>query len=253
MESITSSFRRAAVGVGLQLLFVSSLWAQISSEPALLPAATASHHQFFVGTQIPLQYTAGYAYQFNNRFSARAQVGVLTKPYDQYIVRLMEAFGMEKNLGRVIERSFRSGTLLGLGVNYHAGKNYAGLSGQYINLRGAGITPADGLGIFFKQDFSGFGLSSLPAFEFTMQSNLFNLGVLYGRQIPLPNPRWRIDAEVGVAKVVASGNTFASNRPLIDRTGLTQGLYRELDRQLKKSYWQYGWLPTVSVYLVYQL
>lgn len=212
-----------------------------------------SRHQLFIGTQIPLQYSVGYAYQVSNALSVKAQAGIITKPYDNFIRGSMEAFGLDKNLGRVIRKSFRAGTVLGLGANYHFGKNYVGIHGQYVHLRAGGITPADALGIYFKKDFSGFDPTELPAFEFNMQSNLYNVGALYGRQFVLPNPRFALNVEVSLAKVIASRNTFGSNRNFIDQTGIAKGLYRELDEELRDAYWKYGFLPTVNVYLVYKL
>ncbi|RDC58824.1 hypothetical protein [Adhaeribacter pallidiroseus] len=210
-------------------------------------------HSFFIGTQIPLQYNVGYSYRFPHRFAARLQVGVLTKPYDRFIRSSMEAFGLDKELGRVIAKSFRGGTLLSLSANYHFPKSYTGLYGQYIHLQSGGVTPADALGIYFKRDFSGFDPQGLPAFAFAMQSNLYLLGALYGRQFPLPNPRWRIDGELSLAKVITSSSSFSSNRPGIDRTVLAKGLYQVLDREVGAAYQQHGWLPTLNVYLVYQL
>lgn len=212
-----------------------------------------SSHSLFIGTQIPLQYSAGYAYRFSNHFSARLQAGVLTKPYDRFIRSSMEAFGLEKELSRVIAKSFRGGTLLGLGGNYHFSKNYTGIYGQYLHLRSGGITPADALGVYFKRDFSGFDPQGLPAFEFSMQSDLYQIGALYGRQFQLPHPRWRIDAEVSLAKVIGSSSTFASNRSVVDRTGIAKGLYRTLNQEVGQAYQQHGWLPTINLYLVYQL
>ena len=222
--------------------------------PPLSPEARSfSSHSIFIGTQIPLQYSVGYAYRFSNHFSGRVQLGVLTKPYDRFIRGSMEAFGLNKELGRVIAKSFRGGTLLTTGANYHFGKNYAGLYGQYINLRSGGVTPADALGIYFNRDFSDFDPQGLPAFEFSMQSNLFQLGALYGRQFQLKSPRWRIDAELSLAKVITSNSDFTSNRSAVDRTGLAKRLYQVLDREVGKAYQQHGWLPTINVYLVYQL
>jgi hypothetical protein len=221
-----------------------------TANPTPLGYAT---HSFFIGTQIPLQYAVGYSYRFSNHFSARLQVGVLTKPYDRFIRSSMEAFGLDKELGRVIAKSFRGGTLLGTGVNYHFRKSYAGLFGQYVHLQSGGVTPADALGIYFKRDFSGFDPQGLPTFAFSMQSKLYQLGALYGRQFYLTNPRWRIDAELSLAKVITSRSSFSSNRPAVDRTGLAKSLYQVLDREVGKAYQQHGWLPTINMYLVYQL
>jgi len=212
-----------------------------------------SAHSLFIGTQFPLQYTAGYNYRFSQPISARVQFGLLTKPYDRFILNSMEAFGLDKELSQVIEKSFRGGTFLGAGVNYHFGKSYAGLHGQYLHLRSGGVTPADALGIYFNRDFSDFDPQGLPDFEFSMQSNLFQLGALYGRQFQLPHPRWRIDAELSLAKVIASSSTFASNRSAVDRTGLAKSLYQTLNQEIGEAYRQHGWLPTFNLYLVYQL
>ncbi len=237
----------------LLLLLSLSLCLRAQDKQSTQKTLLSTPHSFFIGSQIPLQYSAGYAYRFSNYFSARVQFGVLTKPYDQFIRSSMEAFGMSKELGRVIAKSFRGGSILGAGANYHFSKNYAGLYGQYIHLRSGGVTPADALGIYFKRDFSSFDPKGLPNFEFSMQSNLFQLGALYGRQFYLPHPRWRIDAEISVAKVLGSTSTFASNRPAVDRTALAKSLYQALDREVGEAYQQHGWLPTINLYLVYQL
>ena len=200
-----------------------------------------------------MQFTAGYGYQFSNRFSARIQAGFLTKPYEGLIVNSLEAFGMDKYLGRVIKKAFRNGTVLGLGGNYHFRKNYIALTGKYIHLKGGGITPADALSVYFAQDFSNFDPAGLPAFEFSMQSNLLNIGALYGRQFQLRNPRLSINAEAGLSKIVASQNSFHSNRSLVDQSAFGQNVYKELDKEIRKNYWKYGFIPTVSLYLIYHL
>ncbi|WP_158546254.1 hypothetical protein, partial [Adhaeribacter pallidiroseus] len=64
---------------------------------------------------------------------------------------------------------------------------------------------------------------------------------------------WRIDGELSLAKVITSSSSFSSNRPGIDRTVLAKGLYQVLDREVGAAYQQHGWLPTLNVYLVYQL
>ncbi len=237
----------------LSFLFSWSLKGQDMAPPPSPETRPFSAHSIFVGTQIPLQYAVGYTYRFSDRFSARVQLGLLTKPYDRFIRGSMEAFGLKKELGRVIAKSFRGGTILGAGANYHFGKSYVGLYGQYIQLRSGGVTPADALGIYFNRDFSSFDPQGLPVFEFSMQSNLYPVGALYGRQFQLNNPRWRIDAELSLAKVITSASTFSSNRSAVDRTGLAKNLYRALDREVGEAYQQQGWLPTINVYLVYQL
>lgn len=228
----------------------SGLFAQNKQE---VTNETFSKSHVFIGTQIPLQFTAGYGYQISNRISARAQAGFLTKPYSGFIVDAMEAFGLDKYLAGVIKKAFRNGTLLEAGANYHFGKNYVGLYGQYIHLKGGGITPADALSVYFKKDFSNFDIAALPVFEFSMQSNIANAGALFGHQFNLRNPHFSINLEAGLSKIVASKNDFSSNRPLIDRTAFAKNLYKELDQEMKTAYRKHGFIPTINFYLVYQL
>jgi hypothetical protein len=214
---------------------------------------TFSRSSVFLGSQIPVQFTAGYGYQFSNRLSVRAQAGLITKPYRGFIVNAMEAFGMDEYLAQVIKKSFRSGTVLGVGPNLHFGKNYIGVYGQYMHLKGGGITPADALSIHFKKDFTDFNVTGLPIFEFSLQSNLVNVGALFGHSFQLRNPRLSISGEAGLSKIVASENSFSSNRTIVDRTAYAQNLFKEIDNDMDDAYQKYGFIPTINLYLVYRL
>jgi hypothetical protein len=165
----------------------------------------------------------------------------------------MEAFGLDKYLGRVIKKAFKTGTVFGVGPNYHFGNNYVGVYGQYMHLRGGGITPADALSIYFKKDFTEFDVTGLPVFEFSMQSNIINAGALFGHRFQFKNPRFSLNGEVGLSKIVASKNTFASNRPLIDQTSFARNIYTEIDDEMQKAYWKHGFIPTINLYLVCRL
>lgn len=228
------------------------LFAQITSD-SLVVKKNFSKSRVFIGTQVPLQFTVGYDYQISNQFSVRAQAGFLTRPYQGLIVNSLETFGLDKLLGRVIKKAFRTGTVLSIGSDYHFGKNYVGISGQYIHLKGGGITPADALSVYFKKDFSDFDLTGLPVFEFSMQSDILNIGALFGHEFQLHNPNFSINTEAGLSKIVASQNSFSSNRSLIDATAFGQNIYNELDKEMRTAYWKYGFIPTIGIYLVYHL
>jgi hypothetical protein len=212
-----------------------------------------SRSHIFIGSQIPVQFTAGYGYQFSDRFSLRTQAGLVTKPYSGFIVNAMEAFGMDKYLAQAIKKSFRSGTVLGAGPNYHFGKSYIGIYGQYMHLKGGGITPADALSIHLKKDFTDFNVGGLPLFEFSLQSNLMNIGALFGRSFQLRSPRLSINGEISLSKIVASKNSFSSNRTIVDRTVYAQNLFKEIDNDMRDAYWKYGFIPTINMYLIYRL
>lgn len=215
--------------------------------------ATFSKSHVFIGTQAPLQFTAGYGYQFSNRLSARVQAGFITKPYSGFIVDAMETFGLDKYLARVIKKAFKNGTVFGIGPDYHFGKSYVGIYGQYMHLSGGGITPADALSVYFKKDFTEFDVTGLPLFEFSMQSNIINAGALFGRRFALRNPRLSLNGEIGFSKIMTSKNSFSSNRSLVDQTAFAQNIYKEIDKEMQDAYWKHGFIPTLNLYLVYQL
>ena len=67
-------------------------------------------HTVFAGVQLPLSYTAGYQLQVSRRFSARVQGGLIVPPFDRYTLKTLEGFGLDRQLGDAIYRSFRRGT-----------------------------------------------------------------------------------------------------------------------------------------------
>lgn len=212
-----------------------------------------SKRSLFIGTQIPVQFTAGYEQGVGARLSARIQAGFISKPYSGFIVDAMQAFGMDEYLARVIKKAFQSGSVFSIGPNYHFGKNYVGVYGQYMHLKGGGITPGDALSVYFKKDFNQFDITGLPLFQFSMQSNIVNAGALFGHTFQLRNPRLCVNGEVGFSKIVASKNTFTSNRTIVDQTSFAKNLFREIDQGMRDAYVKYGYVPTINAYLVFRL
>jgi hypothetical protein len=211
-------------------------------------------HTVFAGVQLPLNYTAGYQVQVSRRFSARVQGGLIVPPFDRYTLKTLEGFGLDRQLGDAIDRSFQRGSSLSVGVNVHANSPwYAGLFGQYVHLKAGPITPAEGLGLYFQRDFSGFGLLASPALVFEMQSTLWLGGLRVGRAFQFTDSRFGLNLEAGLGKIFTTRNRFASNRSLVDALGVTQRLYTDLDHEVDTSLRQYGYLPTLDVLLTYRL
>ncbi len=211
-------------------------------------------HTAFVGVQLPLNYTAGYRFQFSRRLSAQVQGGLIAAPFDRYTIKTLEAFGLDPALGNTLDRSVRQGSIIGAGVSIHANSPwYAGVFGQYIRLKAGPISPADGLGVYFKRDFSGFGLLNSPAFVFNLQSDLWVGGVRVGRSFRFTDSRFGLNTEVSLGKVITTRNTFSSNRALIDALGVTQNLYKNLDDEIDTKLRQSGFLPTLNLLLTYRI
>ena len=124
-------------------------------------------------------------------------VGIITRSYSGFIIDAMETFGMDKKLSQVIGKAFRSGTVTSIGPNYHFGRNYVGIYGQYMRSKGGGITPADALSVYLKKDFTQFNITGIPLFEFSMQSDAWNAGALFGHEFRLRNSRFSLRGKQG--------------------------------------------------------
>jgi hypothetical protein len=166
------------------------------------------------------------------------------------VLGIMENFGLEKKLGQLIERSLDHGLMFTLGGNYHIGKNYIGIYGQHARLKGD-ISLENAASAYFDRDLSFLSPLGMSLLEVSARSNIYNVGILYGRKIILPNPRFEILAEAGIAKILASNNHFSTNQRLVEQLPMVKQVYRNLDRDFREAYWQYGYIPTINFYLNY--
>jgi hypothetical protein len=212
-------------------------------------------HELMIGTQVPIQFTAGYQYNASDRFAIRGQFGLLTPPYNKVILRSMEAFGFDKKLSRAVDEAFRQGLVGTLAPQLRFGSHSVVLQGQYVSLNGS-ITLQRAAALYLDRELPDLsGIPFLPVATPTLntRSNLFLLGLGYGWRISPPDSRVSVQLEAGFSKILGSSNKFSSNIGVLDRTGLVQGVYGQMDNRLKDSYRDYGYVPSLSVYLVYAL
>ena len=203
-------------------------------------------HYFKAGFEIPLQYALQYEMRAGNRFSVNAQFGVLTNPHNDVILFTLESFGVDEKTISLIENAFQFGLVVDLGGNYHFEKNYLGVYGQWINLTAAD-TP-------FELVESYFGISFptppfLPGFipEVSLQSELFQLGLLYGRRFSFKNyPAIEIHAEFAVSKNLASRSKLSSDNVEMDFVN------NQVDNELDDIFSNYAYIPTINIFFVYQ-
>jgi len=150
----------------------------------------------------------------------------------------------------LIERSLDHGLMLTLGGNYHFGKNYLGLYGQYAQLRGESSLEQVA-STYFDRDLSFLSPFGLSLLEISAKSNLSNLGIVYGRRFTLPNPKFEILAEASIGKIIGSTSDFSTNQSLLERRPLVKQLYRNLEGDFREAYRKYGYLPSINVYINY--
>jgi hypothetical protein len=217
----------------------------------LLPCTIAcSQHVIKVGSQIPIQYAAQYDFLTSKHFSVNAQLGILTKPYDQVILNILESFGVSEEVVDVLTYAFDFGLVSQMGVNYHFKKNYLGVTGSWIHLR-ASDTPVAIMESAYNVDVSSYPTrpkqNTSSPITITLASELFTTGILYGRRFNFKNPRVELHTELGFAKVIASKNYVDSaQRSLTNLSAL-------VDEELDDDYLAYGYLPSINLFLVYKL
>jgi hypothetical protein len=212
-------------------------------------------HELMIGTQFPVQLTAGYQYNATDRFAIRGQFGVLTPPYDKVILKSMEAFGFDKKLSTALDEAFRTGLVGTLAPQLRFGNHSVVLQGQFVHLDGS-INLQRAAQLYLERDLPNLsGIPFLPAIMPTLstRSNLFMLGLGYGWRLSPPDSRVSLQLEAGFSKILGSDSKFSSNIGALDNTALAQGVYGQMENRLRDSYRQYGYLPSLSVYLVYSI
>ncbi len=212
--------------------------------------AQESGHRINMGTHFPLEYNIGYNYQYHPSLSAYAEFGVLTKPYDGVILDILELFGTDEGWVRLIEDAFNFGMIASAGHNFHFNKHYAGVYFQAIGLSGSESPLGAYQNYFEKQDYSAFAL--VYGVDLTVNSTLYQAGIMYGYRFPLKKSNWEIATEIRFSKNIASTNEFTSNRPYLDSTMPVKLLYNELDNEIKETYLKYAYLPTLSLIFQYR-
>jgi uncharacterized caspase-like protein len=200
--------------------------------------------------EAPVQFGVGFEASLTNRFSLSLQIGLLRDPNSTLMMKSFEAFGMDEEIVVMIENSFKRGVVLEAGLNYNFRKSYVGVFYQQINLRG-GSSPAYVYQSQFDTDINTLPVkpNSTTQIEtsLTIQSNLSQLGFLYGRRFMLKNPRFEIDVEAGISKNVGSVTKVTSENREVGT------LDNEVNKELDDYYSQYAYIPSLTVAFVYNI
>ena len=208
-----------------------------------------AQHKIKLGSQIPIQYALQYDYQIHKKWSLNGQVGVLTKPYDEVILEVMRSFGVDQEIVNVLSNAFQLGIVTQGGVNYHFGKNYVGALGSWIHLKAAD-TPVSAVEAAFNVSVASYPTrprqSNLNPVSLTLASDLYNVGILYDRRFTFANPKIELHTEFSFAKTIASSSYVESPQRALE------SLSTMVDAELKTTYLDYGFLPSINVFFVYK-
>jgi hypothetical protein len=200
--------------------------------------------------EAPVQVGVGLEASLTNRFSLSIQTGLLREPNSALMMKSFEAFGADKEIILMIEDAYKSGVILEAGLNYNFKKSYVGLFYQQINLK-SGNSPAYIYETQFDTDVNTLsvkpGRPVLVETNLIIQSNLSQLGFLYGRRFMLKNPKYEIDVEVGISKNIGSVTKVTSKNREVDT------LSKEVNMELDDWYSGHAYIPSVSFAFVYNI
>lgn len=202
-----------------------------------------------LGTQVPLQYNIGLEYEFSKRITGSLSLGVLTKPYDKIILQAMNALGTDEALTNTIGTAFSYGLIVQPGVHWHFSKKYyAGIYGQYMYLQ-ANDAPKDLIESYYGVTLTApkAPRNQPPESDLIVSSNLYNAGLLIGRRFFFKNPRLQARIEVALAKTLYSYSSVSSTNYYLSN------LSSEVNTELSYYYWNYGYIPTLNIYLSFKL
>jgi hypothetical protein len=196
-----------------------------------------------LGTQIPLKYDLGFEFKFLPKFSSNLNFGILTKPYDAAILGIIQAFGLEEGYINMIGNAFKLGLVTDLGFRFHHKKNYFGIFGQHIYMF-AQDTPNELVESFLDIDLDFYKKTKIGSkfdLDLTLQSVLYQVGILYGRRFELKNPKFEIRTEFAVSK-----NVYSKSKLFIEDKERTE-LSALIDAELKPIYMDYTYIPSINV------
>ena len=232
INKLASHLRQPTVHFLLLTVFF-TLWMSDSNR------SFAQGTSVYIGSQIPLFYSAGFEYEANQTVSFSIQGGLLTKPYNTAILHILEELGTRETLVNTIGESFSHGVSVQSALKFHFRNYYAGLLYSYYLLI-ARDTPIDAM-----ENFYGFNFPiNFKSKELNLHSRLSNIGLLAGRKFMLNNSGLSLNLEFSVAKTVASRSTLYSE------SGDVNWASETVDKKLNTYYLEYGYLPSLNIYLV---
>jgi len=206
--------------------------------------------QLGIHAEIPVQIGIGFETFLSKRISVQVQGGVLTEPNSTLIISSLEALGTDPEIILMIENTFKFGIVGELGVRYNFKKNYAGAFFQNISLSG-NDTPTSLIESYYDVDLSTYPTrprkNSTVETSLTLRSQLYQVGVLYGRRLSFKNPRWNLNLELGISKNIASSSELSSENKNLE------ALSAEVEKELDYWYSNYAYVPSLTVVLAYSL
>lgn len=209
-----------------------------------------------VGIKLPYTYDLGYFVRFHTRFAIHISTQFVTFPFSKAPTGFMNIWGANPDITAILNEPFSIGAGLDVGAHYYFGSDnrryYAIISMQWMNLLKRDISD-EVINNAFDVNLNSGEIPLGPIAKsqsikpLTLNTNYVNLGLFFGKIVPLLNPNYEIRIEVGVNKTVFSHHYLQSDYRYI--SPISKLTNEKLQEAMKK----YGWFPTVNIYFIYKI
>ncbi len=203
---------------------------------------------FQIGTQVPLMYSVGYNYETKNKVALNMQAGVLTRPYDQAILQVLKKFGTNEVLVNTIGEAFDYGLIVQPSIKYNFNSYYAGITYSSYTLV-ARETPKNAIESYYGVRMPP-GVNSSPL---RVQSHLSNAGLLFGRKFGFDNSKVELLLEFSLQKTFYSKSNVSAKYSGVAGCCDSSSLNNMVDKELNDYYLEYGYLPSINIFLLIPL
>lgn len=196
-----------------------------------------------VGTELPLNYSIGFGYNYSEELQFSFRAGILTKPYDLLILEIIELTGTEESLVNTIRDAFNTGLMAKGGVNYRFPEFYTGVFYSFWRIHATDV-PVDIINNYFQLNLPP---DFIDPIEYTLESDLHNLGILPGKTFPLSD-NLILATEFSMAKSITSKNSISCKYD-DDMVLASNLIHKKPDPVYKK----YAYLPSINVFIRFNL
>ncbi len=208
------------------------------------------------GIKAPYTYNLGYYQRFTPHFGIHADVQIITIPFSNSPLAIMEMWGADPKLTAILKEPFSIGAGADIGIHYYFGSDnrryYVGISGQWMSLLKRDISD-DVINEAFDVDLDGpeFPLGPISKENskkpLTLITNYVQLGLFAGKTWQLHSPEWELRLELGL-----SANIFSNHKLQSDYRYITP-VAKQANKKLKKMMHKYAFFPSLNIFLVYKL
>lgn len=175
-------------------------------------SSNAQGLEFSIGSDIPYQHYVGAAYE-TKHFNLAGRSGVLTPPYSDAILDIIQAFGTDEIYINLLDASFQFGWMNSIGANLKFGKHKSWYAGSELRLDylTAADTPHELLEAITGEAIVIGGLARRNI-ELKMGLRLFGAGFRFGRYFKLgPSNKHFIKTELSFIKYLSTQTSLSGN------------------------------------------